>query len=181
MNKTKRLTLAAVASALAVTVLYIGSLVEVLDLTAIYAASLCVAFCVVELGNPWQWLVYLTSSVLAVLLVPNKFAALEYALVVGHLPIFKLYFEKLWKPLAFFLKFLTFNLLYTGVLLLTLFVFDVPMEGELFGVELAEEVALVILYAMGNLAFLLYDYLLTKLAILYHLKYRSRVQNWLNR
>lgn len=180
MEKTKRLTLSAVLSALAVAVLYLGSLIEVLDLTAVFIASLCVAFAVVELGSPWQWLTYLTSAVLAMLLVPNKFAACEYALMVGMFPILKLYVERLPRALAFLAKAVIFNALYTAVLLLSALVFHLPIvEETVMGVTVPLPAVWAILYLLGNVAFFLYDYLLTRLSLVYTLRWQARVRKWL--
>ncbi len=181
-NQTKKLTLSACLAALAVALLYVASLIEVLDLTAVFIASLFVAFAVVQLGHPWHWLVYVTSGILSLLLVPNKFAAAEYALLVGMLPILKLYLERLPRLVAGILKCLVFNLLYTGCLLLSCFVLGMPIVGEtLFGIYFPVSAIWVTLYVMGNVAGLLYDYLLTKLAILYDYRFRTRVERWLKR
>ena len=180
--QTKKLTLSAILAALAVAFLNFASLIEFLDLTAVFLASLLVAFAVIELGHPWHWLVYAVSGILALLVVPNKFAPVEYALLVGSLPILKLYIERLPRPLAALLKLLVFNLLFTGCLLLSCFVMGFPIVGEtLFGIYFPAGAIWALLYVMGNIAGLAYDFLLTRLAYLYDLRFRERVERWLKR
>ncbi len=182
MNRTKKLTLSSALAALAVVVLTLGSLVEVLDLTVVFIASLAVAFAVVELGTPWQWLTYLVSGLLAVLLVPNKFAAVEYAAMVGFLPILKYYVEKLPRALSFFLKIAAFNALYTCVMCVGIWVLGMPMESiSIFGITVNPTGVWILLYVLGNIAYILYDYLLTRLSVFYEYKYRKRVQKWLSK
>jgi len=181
MKRTKKLTVAAILVALCVVILSVGSLVEVLDLCTVFVASLMVAFAVAELGSPWQWLVFAASAVLSVLLVPNKYAAWEYALVVGVLPILKQYWERLPRPIAFLLKFVSFNILFAGVLCLFLFALGMPLEPlSLFGVTVTRGAEIAILAGLANLCFFIYDYLLTALAVAYGRRIRPRFARFLD-
>ena len=50
MKNTKKLTFSAIISALAVSVMYIGAVLEVLDLSTAALASICVLLILTELG-----------------------------------------------------------------------------------------------------------------------------------
>ena len=180
-SKTKRLTLSGALVALTVVMLWLGSLVEVLDLVTVFTASLFIAFSVCEFGVAWSVLPYFASAVLALLLMPGRFISWEYALLVGALPLLKALFEKIpAKPLAFLGKFAAFNALFAGVLCIFHFFFGgLFVETTLFGVTFPVWSVPLILVLFGNLCFLLYDILLTRMVVLYYARFHQRVERWL--
>lgn len=181
IKRTKKLTLSAALTALITVLLYLGSLIEVLDLVTVFLACVFVAFAVLELGGWWYWMVWAASALLSVLLLPNKFAAIEY-LMVGLLTILKNFLERLPPLPQWLLKFLSFNALYAGMLCLFFFVLGVENDSLVFfGVTVPPYLFPVILAVLGNLCYLLYDILLTRLIALYLAKYSDRVRRWLTR
>ena len=75
-KRTKYLTVCAMLCALSVIILSLGSLIEVLDISvAVFASLLCI-YAVIEIGGAYPWLVWLVTSVLALLLLPQKTPAL---------------------------------------------------------------------------------------------------------
>ena len=82
-KRTKYLTVSAMLSALGVVLLGIGALVEVLDVTTAIAASFLIIYAVIELGGVYPWLIWLVTSSLALILLPQKTPALFYALFAG--------------------------------------------------------------------------------------------------
>ena len=57
-NKTKKMTLGAILSAMGVALLFIGSFIETLDLTMAALASFFCIFAVIELGGVYPWLIF---------------------------------------------------------------------------------------------------------------------------
>ena len=88
-EKTRRLALCAMLSALGVVILYLGSLIEILDLSLAALAPIFVIYVAIELGGYWPWLVYLVTGLLALILLPQKFAAVVYLLFTGVFPMIK--------------------------------------------------------------------------------------------
>ncbi len=179
-KRTKILTMSAALVALMVVMMYLGSLVEVLDLVTLFVASLLLVFSVIEFGGGWPWMIYAATAVLSVLLLPNKFCAWEFALIVGVLPMLKNYFEKLPRAACAVLKFVSFNLLFAATLALFYLLLGMqpePIDLKLFVIP--AYVAPAVLVALGNLCFYLYDTLLTRIITLYYQKYRDRVRRWL--
>lgn len=84
-NNVLSLTVSAMVSALSVTVLYLGSVIEVLDLTMALVASLLITFVYTEIGDRWEWLSYAVTGLLSALLFQNKFIAAVYILFAGNL------------------------------------------------------------------------------------------------
>ncbi|MBE6577785.1 MAG: hypothetical protein E7653_06575 [Ruminococcaceae bacterium] len=153
-------------AALGVVLLYLGSLVEVLDATVAVLASLLCVFAVIEYGKAAPWLVFAVTSVLAILLLPNKTPAIEYALFFGFYPILKEKYEKRRAPIAWVLKELTFNIALVAVFFALKFVVlgnaVIPMYFYVIGLVLLE------------LVFVLYDLALTKLITYYLCSLRKR-------
>ncbi len=179
-RRTKMLTMSAALVALMVVMMWLGSFIEVLDLVILFAASLCLVFSVIEFGGAWPWLTYAATAVIGALLLHNKVVVVEFALIVGLLPMLKNYFERLPLWLGTLLKFVVFNAQFALTLVLCYLVLDVPFQDvdlKLFVIpKLAVPFTLAVL---GNLCFLCYDILLTRMITLYYMKYRSRVRRWL--
>ena len=163
------MAIAAVASALGVVTLMLGSLVQVLDISMAVIASLFVVFGVIELRGHYPYLIYAVTAILALLLLPVKSAALIYLLFAGYYPIVKALLEGHLPPyLAWILKFVVFNAALGLALLasLKLFVAEIPAEWVRYWwlIFLLEPV------------FLLYDIALTRLITVYVLRWRSRLR-----
>ena len=74
-------------------------------------AGMLTMFCVVELNRKWSIGVYTAVSLISLLLVPNKEAAIMYVAFFGYYPIVKSVLEsKLPKIPEYICKFLIFNL-----------------------------------------------------------------------
>ena len=82
-NKTHRLAVCAILSALGVVLIYFGSLIEVLDMSAAVLASVGCIFAAIEFGGAYPWLIYAVTGVLSLILVPNPISALMYILFFG--------------------------------------------------------------------------------------------------
>ena len=175
MRHTKRLTLAALSVAFGVLLLYLGTLLSVLDLTAVALAALLVIFAEIELKAPYQFLVAAGTALLAFLLLPDKTPALLYLLFGGLYPILKGYLERLPRILAAILKILLYNLLLALSLwvLFALFGFDPAMYS--FGGRLP----LLAIYIIGGvfleLLLFLYDLALTRLRLYYFSRLRQKI------
>ena len=148
-----RLCAAAMICALSFALMYMGTLTGVGDLCAAVLGALGTAFAVIELGGAWPWIIAAACSVLCLLLLPDKFAALEYIMLGGVYPIIKSYAERLPKAAAWAVKFAYFNLMLTGCLAIAKLV-----------------------YALANAAFLIVDISLTVLISAYITRLRHRLK-----
>lgn len=162
-QRIKNIAAASVFSALGVVILSLGSVIEVLDLTLCAAASILVVLSVIELGSYWPYLVYLTTGLLSALLLPNKFPAVVYLLFGGIYPILKASFERLHYIVTWLLKFSFFNTQLLLIIFISVYVLRIEETG------LAYSIAVL---ALGNVTFLLYDFVLSKLITLYIIKLR---------
>ena len=169
-KRTRRLSISAILSALGVVILYLGALVEVLDLSVAVIASFLCVLAVLEMGGAYPWLIYAVVSILSLVLLPVKTAAFMFALFAGYYPILKAYYERLSSVLAWILKLVHFNLSLAALITLAL----------LFTPDAAGPLLIGITVLLGNLFFVLYDIALTRVISLYlrRLRDRLRIKGW---
>ncbi len=166
-KKSKQVALAGMLSALAVVILFLGSMVELLDLSAAALAALAVMVAVIELGNGKAFGVYLVSSLLSVLLFP-KTASVVFAAFVGYYPVLKVYLDKIRpKVMQFMAKLVLFNVFLALILWITEGLLGLGSDWGSLGKAL---------FLLGNLAFILYDFAIGRLAVFYIVKIKNRIR-----
>ena len=170
MKNTKRVTVTALLSAMAVAVLSLGSLIGTLDLTVAALASFLVVLLHVELGKRWAVLYWAVTALLSLLLMPQNSAALFFA-TAGLYPLLKAAFERLPRALEWVLKLLVFGTMLAAYILLAKFVFMLP-DAALSGWMLW------VLVGTASLAFVLYDIALSRLIVHYGLRLRHRISRF---
>ena len=185
-NKTKKMTLGAILSAMGVALLFIGSFIETLDLTMAALASFFCIFAVIELGGMYPWLIFAVTGVLSVILMPYSMTGWFYLIFFGYYPILKEKLERLKKPVSWILKVLILNLaLAISVLAAYFLFFGQTGTGNLldaftlvFGESDAGVSMAIAVWALANLTFVIYDIALTKLITLYFLKLRDKFKKF---
>jgi len=165
MKNTKTVSMCAMLCALGTVMLYIGSAFQIIDLSVCAIAALIVAFAVWELGIKSAVSIWLVTSLLSLLLVPNKYIATVYAAYVGLYPILKYLFEHLPKLLCVICKFLSLNIVLTVFIMFAIFVFKTPDKLIWF----------ILLYPIANLTLFVFDILLDRLLIIYDRRLRERL------
>lgn len=159
-------------AALGVVILYLGSFFEIMDLSISCAASLIVLFCVMELGVKYAFAVYAAVSVLAFIIVPNKWIVAYFVVFFGIMPITKKIFEKTGKILSWVLKVAAFNA--------EIFAFYfVARELDFFAEGEGSLPYLAAMLALTNIVFVLADVLYTRIFYVYEIKYRARIRKFL--
>ena len=152
-------------SALGVVLLYLGSVVEVVDISMAVIASLFCVFAVIEYGGSAPWLVFSVTAVLSLILLPNKTPAVMYAFFFGFYPILKEQFEKMKSVTAWILKEIVFNVALVLIFFAVKYLLTIP--DMLFTMY-------VILVVGCEVVFVLYDIALTRLISLYVYRLRKR-------
>ena len=179
-DRTKKLALGAMLAAMGVVMLAIGGLIEVLDLSMAALASFFCIFAVIEMGKGYPVMVYATTGVLAVLIMPQWLSGWFYLLFFGYYPIVKEKLERLPRAVAWILKLLVFNVAITVYAVICYFLFFGELElimnefSTLFGGMNIGGVLIAIVYAILNLVFVMYDFALTRLISLYLTRFRRR-------
>ncbi len=164
----KRIVVAGVLVALSVIILYLGCAIEVLDLTMSAMVSLLLVIIVIEMGHSYAWLTYVATSILSIVLLPQKTPALFYACFMGYYPILKSYIEKIHSALVRWI----IKIVVGNAALLLMFAFMSMFVPEEFG----NNFMVIITYALGFIAFITYDIALSKLITLYFVRIRERIK-----
>ena len=167
LKQTKRIALCAILAGCSLALMYVGALSGIFDLCAVVFGALCIAFTVLEIGGMYPWLTAAVTGVLCLLLLPDKFVAMEYIVLGGLYPILKSGMERLRPLFAWALKLLYFNCALTASVLLAAFVF----HSEEFTGALGP-----VIYALGNVFFIIYDVALTSFISVYVFRLRKRLK-----
>lgn len=163
-EQSRPLAYGALSVALAVAVLYMGSVLPTARLALLCVSSLAVVLMALRFDRRRALLVYAATAVLSLLLLPGKDTALAYALLPGWYPLVKLRLERLNSPVKRFgAKLLLANALMLPALLLA----RSYLAGT--GFQLWQ-----ILFAC-EFVFLVYDYALTQIILIYMRKISGRI------
>ena len=161
-----------------VALLYVGSFIEVLDLSAAALASFCCLFAVIEFGGVYPWLIFAVTGILSVILAPYATGGWFYILFFGYYPIVKDKLQKLKAPIAWTLKLLLLNTAIALCLTIACFLF---YGGDFyntllltFGDENWGIYAVIGTYLLLNFTFVVYDIALNRLVVFYYVKIRNK-------
>lgn len=163
-RNTRILSLSALFSALSVVLLYFGSLFEVIDLTVAAIAGILVLIAVIEMGKGMASLIWLSSSVLSLMILPNKYIAVAYALFFGCYPLVKAIAERRPRLLSWAIKLIFAFVAMVALVLLSHFLFAMPMETPIL---------MVAFFVLAMLTSVIFDIALTKLVTLYLIRLRK--------
>ena len=153
MGQTKRLTICAMMAAVSVVLMLLGAVLQL----GTYAAPLLTGMVLIPIGNrygrKYQVMLWLVISVLCFMLIPAAEQNMMCAGLFGWYPIAYPTLQRLPRLMRLPVKLLLFN----GVV--------IAMEALLLWVIAPEAMELgmvLLLLALGNVTFLLYDYLIPK-------------------
>ena len=166
-NKTKAIAFSGIATSVILILLFLAGIIEVLDYTACAICGLIVTFILVEFGTSSAIGVYISSSILSLIIIPSKIATVLFIAFCGWYSFIKRYLERIRKPFDFILKMLIFNTALFIIYTLSKFVFIIENESTL---------VLLALLVVSNFTFIIYDTLITKLIWLYVNVYRKKLK-----
>ena len=174
MKKSKKLAISAIFASLGAVVLLLGSLVDVLDISAAFVASLCVLFVLCELGLPWAFGTYIVTSTLSLLIVPgSRLAGILFSLIFGLLPITKMLFEKLGAKthpaLAYVCKIALFNVELAALWFLARTLLEIPDKTWMINLGAV----------LANVIFVLADIFYGVLVRIYFNRIRKKISRFL--
>lgn len=142
-------------------------------------AGILIMFAIIELDKKWALGIYVAVSILSLILLPNKEAAVFYACFFGHYPIIKALVEgkRIPRALEYIIKIVIFNISVLAAALIMVKVFGMPL-AELLGTEGETswwvEFAVPLTLLVGNITFIAFDYLLTMSVVIYLNKWQRR-------
>lgn len=182
---TYRLAVCSIFCALGTVVLGLGALVELIDITCAAMAAILFLPIFYRYGSGYTLLCWAVTSVLGIILMPQSLAPWLFACLLGYYPVVKQRADKLPRLFAFLCK-LCIVTAAMAVYLLLYWLLMMGAQGSLTDVMLqglgdgnASAVLLWVMVGLCVLTFFVFDLLIDKMAVLYRLKWRKRVEKWM--
>lgn len=171
-SNTKKLAVSGMMTALTVMLLLLSNIIAIGTYTFPAAAGILILILSYAAGKSYAWSGFTAVSLVSFLLCSDKETVLCFVLFFGYYPLLKDNAEKIpVKLLSYLVKLVIFNGAAAAVYLLAAYVFAIPQDFELFGVNMP--LAFLITF---NIIFLIYDYALTLL----ERNHRKRIQKFLS-
>jgi hypothetical protein len=165
---TKKIALNGILGALAVICLLLATVLPTNRLSFYALSSFFIAVSIIESGVRAGWIFYLASSLLALIIVPEKLGIIPYVIFFGLYGLVKYYIEKLDKIIIeYILKFVYFNIS-AGIAVLTI--------SSLFGIEMSVKLPWWLLIIALEIVFLIYDFVYTLFINYYREKLKPKMK-----
>ncbi|MCI8554446.1 MAG: hypothetical protein HFJ80_05820 [Clostridiales bacterium] len=170
MKQTSKVALCGILSALSL-LLMVMTIVPVATYALPAMAGAVLIPVVMEAGVKWGWLSYAAVGLLSFLVAPDPEAKVLFLTFFGYYPVLKCLLERMKKRWAeWLIKLILFNGSMAGSYWLTIFVFHLPSDFQLFGVSLP-----LIFLLIGNVVFVIYDLALTNVLTAYWYRLHPRL------
>ena len=165
-----RMALCGVLAALAVALMFLGGTVPFASIACPVLASLVLIPVYCECGWKWGLLWYAAVAALAALLAPEK----EAAVFFGYYPMLRKLIGRLRvRAAAWAVKLVYVNAAVFAAYGLMLYVFHLTAVMEDF--EGMGKAMLAVLLVLANVTFVIYDVLIARLEIYYHVRLRPKL------
>lgn len=167
---SRKIAFGGILTALCVVLIYLAAYLPTGKLGLYALASLIIAIAVIELDIKLGAIVYIAAAILIFLLTGNINALLLFTLFFGSYPLLKYYIEKQRNSsIEMIMKFGVFNLL----AILDFYMFKLIMGISPINIESFSVWILLGLVLAGQIVFLIYDYILSRLIDYYINRIRS--------
>lgn len=166
MNKSKKIALCGIVSALSLILLALTGLFPFAEYALPAMAGALLAIPVIEFDRKTAIIAFLAVGVLSLFIAPIKESAFLFCLLFGYYPIIKSLLEAMKSKLAEWgIKILLFNVaaLLSYFLLIQVMGMNELLEDFSFGVKYS----ILILLGLGNIVFVLYDFALSQVIAFY--------------
>lgn len=167
VSKSKKVALGGVLSVLCLFSLYFAVYMPTNRIFFYGLSSVFSSVIMVESGAKWSWIFYGATSLLAMLLIPNKVGVIPYVLFFGLYGIIKYYIEGVGASLVRLLS-------KGGFFLISVALIAIAVQ-EIFIGEVYSKLPLWILVIISLAIFYIYDYAYTKFIIYYERVLRKKL------
>ena len=153
------IALCSVAIGLSTFLLMLASILPAVDIFIFCVVSVIPALFIAEGGNKSAALTYIGTTLLCIIILPNKLPVFSYFFYFGYYALLKGYIEKhvKIKPIEYLIKLVHCNLVF--FMAVTIF--------SSFLAQISENFPLWIMYVMLQPTFLMYDYVFTRVITYY--------------
>lgn len=161
-----RVALGGIVSALCLVTMFLAGIIPALYLVLPMASGILMMIIAEEVDTKWALLTYISVSILSFFITFDKEAALIFILFFGHYPILRLYIEKIKsRGVRRVVKLAVFNLCILAYFYITVYLFGLVQMLEEMN-EIGRYGGVIVL-ALVNVIFVMYDYNLTSMHTLY--------------
>ena len=169
-NRTRIIAISGVLLGLAIALLYLKTLVPILDFSIYILISLFTGVIIQESNHGWAWLFFISSVLLSLILPVNKLSFLLFYSFFGYFGIIKFYIEKIkLKAAGFILKIVFIN---TAVIL-NYYIAASFLPG-IFG----DGIQLYLIMLVATAFVFIYDYIYTMVMVFYSGKLRKLIRRY---
>lgn len=169
MKKSTQVAIGGLSAAICLLLMFMTGLIPLSSYILPAMAGIVLIGVGQESGAKTAILVYAVTSLLGLMIVPDREAILLFIMLLGYYPILRPHLQRLPKIISWFLKLLLLNTVVLVFYLLMKYVFAIPdMIGSVkFGA--------VFFLLLVNFTFLMYDFLITQVLVLYVKWFRPKI------
>lgn len=172
-RNTRRTALCGVLAALAVAVMFLGGVLPFASIACPVLASLVLIPVYAECGMKWGGVWFLAVAALSAFTAPEKESAVLFAFF-GYYPMVKKYFGRLPRYLKYAAKLIYVNAVVFAAYWLMIYVFRLSAVAADF--EGVGTVMLAAMLVLANVSFFVYDALIDRLVVVYHVRLRPKLK-----
>lgn len=174
MKKSTQVAMGGICTSLCLFLMFMASLFPFTQYAFPALAGIVLVIVVIENGVSTAVLVYVAVSLLSLIIVPSKESVLIFISFFGYYPIIKSKLEGIPTRLVEYLaKFSVFNFSMAICYAILIFVLGLDDVLDLSGP--LGKFSIIALLILGNITFIIYDYLITNLTYLYYHWFRPRI------
>ena len=175
MKQSSKCALGGITAALSLVMMISVAIVPFMTYALPAIAGALTVFMVVEVDKKWASGVYAAVAILGMFLVPEKEVAVMYLALFGYYPIVKALIEsKIPAVVCWLLKIILFEItMVVSYILMIKFMGVTIDEMDTLG-----KLAIPILLGAGTLAFIIYDFALTRLVSIYTRNWRKHFRRY---
>ncbi|MBR5772010.1 MAG: hypothetical protein IKY00_02225 [Clostridia bacterium] len=175
MKQSSKCALGGITAALSLVMMISVAIVPFMTYALPAIAGALTVFMVVEVDKKWAFGVYAAVAILGMFLVPEKEVAVMYLALFGYYPIVKALIEsKVPAVVGWLLKIILFEItMVVSYILMIKFMGVTIDEMDTLG-----KLAIPILLGAGTLAFIIYDFALTRLVSIYTRNWRKHFRRY---
>jgi hypothetical protein len=150
---SKKISLSGIMLAFVTVVLFAATTLPTSRLSLYALSSFLVSIIIIEFGVKSGWIFFIASSILTLIIIPDKLGLLPYAFFFGIYGIVKFHIEKLNNLIIeYFLKIVFFNIcMFSGLFLIKEFLFS----------NLEIKFPIWVIIVAFEIIFIIYDYVYT--------------------
>ena len=178
MKKSMKISLCGILAALSIVIMFLAGIVPTMTIALPALAGCMLIPVTAECGTKYGLTVYAVVTVLGFFLVSDREAWLMYLLFFGYFPAIYGVFDKKFKnkKVKFLVKVIVFTIATILEGLLATYILGIPLDsmGNL------GKWSVIILIALAEIMFVVYDKCINNLIVLYFVKFRKVLMRLLN-